>query len=241
MRFALVLAMRVERVPLRPIEQVGSRGKRRRRLSVYCPFRARSFEAEHCRTCARCLSWAENEEAHGASIVCASDGEATAARAESVRPGRFRDKLATDAPIGLVMPSSVVVVHHDLELETLRRELAGQTGRAFPVVSDDGRLLGVVAADQLAPAPPASRARRDLRELLSMLEPSTVGEVMGAHVVAFPESGSVADALDLMITERVRYLPIVTAEEEVCGLVWDLNILSWLARARREGGHERGD
>jgi CBS domain-containing protein len=225
--------MQVERVPIRPIHRVGKSGRRERTLSVYCPFRARSFDVEHCRACSRCVSWAEDPNAPGASLVCASEDVAAAAVYLGSRRTRGRfDEVARQAPIGLVMDPSATVVHHDADLETLRSELKGQTGRVLPVVGDDGRLLGVVTVDHLVPT--AARARRDVRELLSLLVPSTVREVMTARVVAFPESGRVADALEAMITERVRYLPIVTAGGEVIGIVWDLNILSWLARRQRE-------
>lgn len=239
----LIGPMRVERVPIRPIYRVGSSGKRKKTLSVYCPFRARSAAAEDCRACPRCVTGTDELGGHAAAIVCASDGTPTFARVDAPhkapRPshGRF-DEIAMQTPIGMVMAPFLVALDHDVPLDAARGELTGRTGRVLPVVAYDGRLLGIVRADHLVPPPPAFESRRDVRELLSLLAPSTVREVMSAHVVAFPESGRVADALDAMITERVRYLPIVTSDGTVIGIVWDVDILSWLARTRRsaDGG-----
>jgi CBS domain-containing protein len=230
--------MHVERVPIRHIHRVGRDGKRARALSVYCPFRGRSFDADHCGTCPRRVTSADDPDAPGAFMVCASEDEPVLATAAAIyvgsrRPHGHFDEIARDAPIGVVMAPSLVIVHRDAALDALRDELEAKTGRVLPVVADDDRLLGVITADHLAPPPPAPESRPDLRELLSLLAPSTVRDVMTAHVVAFPESGRVVDALDAMITERVRYLPIVRADGVVIGIVWDLNILSWLARAQR--------
>jgi CBS domain-containing protein len=230
--------MRVERVPIRPIHRVEGSGKRATSLSLYCPFRARSFDVEHCRACPRRVSWCEDPAAPGASIVCASDDTPILAHAAALHVGMRRsharfDEVALQTPIGLVMAPALVAIRHDAGLDALHRELEGQTGRVLPVVTDDGRLLGVVTADHLVPQAQLGESSPDLRWLLSLLSPSTVREVMTAHVVAFPEEGRVADALDAMISERVRYLPVVNAGGEVVGMVWDLNILSWLAGAQR--------
>ncbi len=228
--------MRVERVPIRTTTRLTPGGERHRELSVYCPFQARTFGAEECQHCARLVTWTDDPTAEGAAIVCAS--EQTETRAVALHFGdRMSGSLEEEAartPIGVVMASTCVTAEGELEIAELRLMLGEKTGRAFPVVDRDGALLGVISADRLGPSvPPPPPSRPGLRELLSRLAPTKVREVMTAHVVAFPENGRVREALNAMLVERVRYLPVVSSEGTVVGLVWDLDLLSWLARANR--------
>jgi CBS-domain-containing membrane protein len=222
--------MRVERIPIRSTVAIGRGGAKERSLSVYCPFRHRSFALEHCRTCPRVVTWSEAPDESGAHIVCASEDEPRAI-AIHVSEQRLTGKLETVAattPIGVVMDTSNLCVTDDLALDELRELIGGQTGRALPVVNARGQLLGVVAPDQAA----TSSRGVDVVEILRRVAPRTVRDVMTAHVVAFPESGRVREALNAMLVERVRYLPVVSENGEVIGMVWDLDLLTWLARGR---------
>jgi CBS-domain-containing membrane protein len=141
-------------------------------------------------------------------------------------------EIARRTPIGTVMAPTLLAVRDDAEVDVLQRELLGRTGRVMPVVTAEGRLLGIVSTDRLgAQVPPPPPSRPELRELLELLTPSSIREVMTAQVLAFPESGRVSEALNAMLVERVRFLPIVSDEGAVVGLVWDVHILSWLGRA----------
>lgn len=231
--------MRVERVPIRSTVRLTRDGERVRSLSVYCPFRGRSFSTDTCESCARLVTWTEDPAAEGAHIVCASEHEDTdEIRALALhigdRMGGALEELGHRTPIGVVMDTAVTCVSGDVEVEALRQYLGQKTGRVVPVVNDQGTLLGVLATDRISPSiPPPGDSRPELRTLLSHLAPKTVSEVMTAHVMAFPESGRVHDALNAMIVERVRFLPIVADDGSVVGLVWDLDLLSWLAKAQK--------
>jgi CBS domain-containing protein len=230
--------MRVERVPIRTTTRLTPGGELRRDLSIYCPFKARTFAVEHCRKCEHLVSWADDAEAPGAHIVCEGEHpqESPEVRALAMHfgdrmTGKF-EEIAARTPIGVVMETSFTIAHGDLEIAELRRHLGEKTGRVLPVVGEDGTLLGVVASDRLS-TPPPPPSRPELHAFLAKLVPTTVREVMTAHVVAFPEAGRVRDALNAMLVERVRYLPVVSADGVVVGLVWDLDLLSWLAQAHR--------
>jgi CBS domain-containing protein len=224
--------MRVERVPIRSTVAIGKGGRRSRALRVYCPFQHRSFAVDHCRTCPHLVTWTEDPEERDAQIVCAG-GEEPRALAIHLADQRLAGKLeavAATTPIGIVMETRSMCVHEDVMLDDLRDAIGGQTGRALPVVSADGQLLGVVALDQATPSTP------DLATFLRRVAPRTVRDVMAAHVVAFPESGRVREALNAMLVERVRYLPVVSESGAVIGMVWDLDLLGWLAHGRGSEG-----
>jgi CBS domain-containing protein len=231
--------MRVERVPIRSTVHIARGGVRERRLSIYCPFKHRSFDLAHCRTCSHLASWPEDADDREAHLVCRADEAELETRVVAVhvgeRLGGSLESAAAATPIGVVMASCTIAVRDDLALEELRETIGARTGTALPVVSEDGRLLGVVAMDAAAPRPPGPK--KAIEDLLRRVVPSTVREVMTAHVVAFPESGRVRDALNAMLVERVRYLPVVAEDGAVVGMVWDLDLLTWLARGAREGGH----
>jgi len=240
--------MRVERVPIRTMTRLTPGGERRSELSIYCPFQAKTFPAHHCEHCTRLVTWTDDPGAEGASVVCASDDvvaadEETESRALALHFGdRMTGSLEEEAartPIGVVMARTCTTADSDLEIAELQRHLGEKTGRAFPVVDGNGALIGVISTDRLRPStPPPPPSRPGLHELLSRLVPRTVREVMTAHVTAFPESGRVRDALNAMLVERVRYLPVVSADGAVVGLVWDLDLLSWLARSHRSAPEE---
>jgi CBS domain-containing protein len=236
--------MRVERVPIRTTTRLTRGGECRTELSIYCPFEARTFPAAHCEHCTRLVTWTDDPSAEGASVVCAFE-DGTETRAVALH---FGDRLsghsgleddAAKTPIGVVMAVTCVTAEGELEIAELRLRLGEKTGRAFPVVDRDGALIGVVSIDRLAPSvPPPPPSRPGLAELLKRLAPTTVREVMTTHVVAFPEGGRVRDALNAMLVERVRCLPVVSSEGTVVGLVWDLDLLSWLARSHRAAPEE---
>jgi CBS domain-containing protein len=235
--------MRVERIPIRTTTQIEGDGTYKQTLSIYCPFRGASFTTEHCRVCPKLVAWAEDAASPEAAVICASDDVPEAARAVALHlgdrlSGRF-DDVGAHTPIGVVMDRTTLAVSEEVDLDALRRELGAATGRVLPVVDAGGRLLGVVASDRLrSSVPPRDRAH-SVAEMLSRVAAKSVSEVMTAHVVAFPEGGRIRDALNVMIVERVRYLPIVTEHGELVGMVWDIDLLSWLARSDRGRGDER--
>ena len=54
----------------------------------------------------------------------------------------------------------------------------------------------------------------------------TVSELMSTEVLTLLETASVAEARQLMASERVRHLPVLNADQEVVGLLTQRDLLS---------------
>jgi len=90
--------------------------------------------------------------------------------------------------------------------ETLRRH--GFT--ALPVLDDDGRLIGIVTEADLLDGRVEPDVRRGRPERPRHLRRGdTVGEVMTSPVESLTPGADVADAVEIMLDERIRCLPVV--------------------------------
>lgn len=96
--------------------------------------------------------------------------------------------------------------------------------RHLPVVNDDRELVGILSDRDFAssPAPPF------IAELLGNATPSLDAPVStlmtGAPLTVEPDD-DVADAIDLMVENKVGALPVIGREGEVLGIVSYLDIL----------------
>jgi CBS-domain-containing membrane protein len=117
------------------------------------------------------------------------------------------------------MASGATAVHADLAAGAMTPLLDEETAAVVIVVDDFGRLLGLVDAADILHAVDAARASDIVR-----------------YVAPLRESALLADAVDRMVRERARALPVTDDEGRVVALLTDLDTLRWVARRR---GHER--
>jgi CBS domain-containing protein len=86
------------------------------------------------------------------------------------------------------------------------------------VVDDDGKPVGVLHAADALGAPSSVRAERIAR-----------------RVAPVRESAPLAHAVDRMVREHARALPVTDEAGRVVGLLTDLDLLAWVARRARCG------
>ena len=122
--------------------------------------------------------------------------------------------------IGEVMHGSVPCVLASEGIPALRHLLLERRVGGVPVVSSDGRPVGIVSGEDL------------LRSLLSSATPpTTAGEIMCRELLALPITASIAQAAALMSYEGVDLIVITARDGRVAGLVQALDIARWHARA----------
>jgi CBS domain-containing protein len=193
------------RLRVRTLRRVDDEGQRRSQLTVFCPTHLRSIDVETCKVCARIASVAEE------AIECTP--------APSDRPpGDLRDvlRLGADACVGDAMGHDAVAVDANLTVEPLLRGLADAGAIVGIVVDEEGRLLGLVDAADVAGAARERRAYELARPITPVLE-----------------SAPLAEAVLRMVHERSRALPVVDDEGQVVALLTDLDALRWVARRSR--------
>jgi CBS domain-containing membrane protein len=96
-----------------------------------------------------------------------------------------------------------------------------------PVTDDEGTLLGIVSTEDLLfggvfGLPPGAHAEPRVRTDESRMP--TVSEVMTAPALSIPEHAGVRDVAALMWAHRIHHLPVVDADERLCGIVSSLDL-----------------
>jgi CBS domain-containing protein len=84
-----------------------------------------------------------------------------------------------------------------------------------PVVDDEQRCVGVVTESDIL-------GKRG----------TTVGEIMTANAVTVEEDVSLAEAAEIMLTQRIRRLPVVRADNTLVGLLTRMDLVRWFGQTR---------
>ena len=122
-------------------------------------------------------------------------------------------RLGADACVGDAMGCIAVCVHAQVLADAVTGSLAAEGAIVAIVVDDLGRLVGLMDAER------AARTR----------EPTQARE-LARRVAPVRESAPLADAVERMVQERARALPVVDGEGRVVALLTDLDALRWVAR-----------
>ncbi len=98
--------------------------------------------------------------------------------------------------------------------KVMERECVASIG----VVDREGRFLGLFEERDLA-----------RRLVLSLLEPETtaIGELMQAECRVIAPDRTFSDALNVMLEQKVRHLPIVDEENKLLGVLSLRTMLAW--------------
>jgi CBS domain-containing protein len=144
--------------------------------------------------------------------------------------------LAADRTrIADIMTRGAIIVRADLSLEQLVDLFLEQGISRAPVVNDDGRPIGMVSKTDLVIAQhergdtEVSQAGTDgwgqhVHEL-----GSTVREVMTPVVFSLPETTSIGEAARRMLADHVHAVPVVSAQDQLVGLLSATDIMAWVA------------
>ena len=122
-------------------------------------------------------------------------------------------RLGQDARVGDAMGSRAVALHADVAVEIVGRVLEENGALVAVVVDRDGRLVGLLDAAETVRAAVNVRAGKLAR---------WIGPV---H-----EAAPLDHAVDRMVRERARALPVVDDGGCVVALLTDLDALRWVAR-----------
>jgi CBS domain-containing protein len=134
-----------------------------------------------------------------------------------------------------VMTIRVVAVKKDATFKDMAARLKRYRVSAFPVVDDDGFVIGVVseadllakealvAADALRSGPIGGLRRRKERSRAGGL---TAADLMTAPPVTISAEQPVSAAAQLMYSRKVKRLPVVDASQRLVGIVSRADVLS---------------
>jgi len=135
------------------------------------------------------------------------------------------------------MTKNPITVKPDLPvaeaLEWMRREKV----RHFPVVDKKGKLVGMVARDDLLYASPSPVTTLSVWEVTYLMSQVTVDEVMTKEVVTTTEDAPIEEAARLMYDNRIGSL-VVMRDGLVVGIITEADLFE--AFLDLFGGHSKG-
>ena len=189
------------RLRVRALQRVRHDGDRSAVSTVFCPARRRSTDVDTCRRCPRLSNAAQD------AIECA------AAKSQPLARDLLADaRLGGDACVGEAMGCVAVAVHADVKANAVVRSLEEEGIIVAIVVDDAGRLVGLVdAAD-------AARATEPVRAC-----------ELARRVTPVHEAARLVHAVDRMVRDRARALPVIDDDGYVVALLTDLDALHWVA------------
>lgn len=115
-------------------------------------------------------------------------------------------------PVERVMTARIVMIFEDIPMAEARAMAAGYEYNAFPVVTREGRLVGVVSKGDVLRAVRASVANPNVWQ-------ESVSRWMAHRVLTLHRRDSIATAVALMSDSGFRSLPVVDEGGRVVGMV----------------------
>jgi len=143
-----------------------------------------------------------------------------------------------NTPVKDVMTSRVISVVQDAPFAVIAAAFRQHRVSAFPVLDQDGRLVGVVSeADLLAKLAlddddhlPKSIGGILHHQQLEKARATTAAELMTALPVTVTPGDTVEHAARLMYQRRVKHLPVVDAGYHLAGIISRADVLSVFKR-----------
>jgi len=139
-----------------------------------------------------------------------------------------------------VMSTHVMAVRPDAGYKEMAVMLREQRVSAFPVVDDDGKVIGLVSEGDLlvkealegtVPRTLQGLAQRRVRSQVTGL---TAADLMTKPAVTIGPGEPVSHAARLMYSQRVKRLPVVSDDGRLIGIVTRSDVLSVYRRTDRE-------
>jgi CBS domain-containing protein len=135
-----------------------------------------------------------------------------------------------NATVNDVMTTQVVVVRRDTTFKEMAATLRRYRVSAFPVVDDEGRVIGVVSeADLLAKealAHPGMVAEVLHHKDVRKAEGLTAGDLMTREAVTVSPGDPVEQAARLMHFLKIKRLPVVNSDGRLIGIVSRSDLLA---------------
>jgi len=189
------------------------------RSVAFCPFRS---STTHVPDCLACDKFAHLESG---AVVCARRPPLSSSEASALVAGRHicsgAESLAGRTPVGAVAENVVVCATAKTRIAIAEAVVRARGAHGVVVVDRALRPIAFIASTRLV-------SKVESRTL-------TLAECHDEAFSTFDESLPLADALGHLIHDRRRAAVTVDADGRVTGLVWDLHVLHWLARAAQ--GH----
>jgi CBS domain-containing protein len=126
------------------------------------------------------------------------------------------DVMAHDVSVARVMTADPVSVHPDDPLDLVASAMGTVEARHIPVVSREGRLVGIIALRDLLAAEPPVLDHDHLEQWLHRIK---ARRIMSRHPIVVRPGARVGEAASAMHRHDISCLPIVSDDDQLVGIV----------------------
>lgn len=130
-----------------------------------------------------------------------------------------------------------LTIHADASISETHRYMQEQHIRHLPVVDKSGKMVGLVAEDDLLKAEPSNATSLSVWEIHSLLDRITAREVMVRDVITTTENVPIEDAAQLMLEHKIGCLPVMR-DDKLVGIITESDLFRTfmeLFSARQKG------
>ena len=120
-----------------------------------------------------------------------------------------------------------MTVNANTPVEAALKRMRDEKVRRFPVVDDDGKLVGIVSDKDLLYAAPSPATSLSIYELHYLYSRITVGQVMTRKVITVEESDPIEEAARVMVDNKIGGLPVMR-DGKLVGIVTETDIFKTL-------------
>jgi len=130
-----------------------------------------------------------------------------------------------------------ITVSPSTPVEQALKRMRDEKVRRFPVVDDDGKLVGIVSDKDLLYAAPSPATSLSIYELHYLYSRITISQVMSREVITVEESDPIEEAARIMVDNKIGGLPVMR-EDKLVGIITETDVFKTLMEmmgARDEG------
>jgi len=120
-----------------------------------------------------------------------------------------------------------MTVSPNTAVEQALKRMRDEKVRRFPVVDDDGKLVGIVSDKDLLYAAPSPATSLSIYELHYLYSRITISQVMTRDVVTVQEDDPIEEAARVMVDNKIGGLPVMR-EGKLVGIITETDIFKTL-------------
>ncbi len=146
-----------------------------------------------------------------------------------------RKRFFRSTPVKSIMQSHVAVIQRNAGLEEIIRTLAENSVSGLPVMTDTGRLAGVVSEKDIFNRLSGEKDSSFWQILSGCVQSNgclmksitsiTAGDIMSSPAVTVGETASVRDVLEIFSEKNINRLPVVDTQGSLVGIITRSDIL----------------
>ena len=134
---------------------------------------------------------------------------------------KVRDWMTT--PAITVLPSVPLTAARDVMKEFGVRRL---------IVTENGRILGIITSGDVREASPSNATTLSTQELNYLWSRLTVEQVMTHATLTIGSEASIIDAAELMLEHKISGLPVIDRNHALVGVISEVDIFRMLVKSR---------